>query len=221
MVPINPNRKPPSSSHSLYLFYNTSPARQHDRLLFPAMKDKRRGSLIWFNCPAAQDCSWNSHFSSPSHYKYSALKMKLLFFLYKTNWLQTFGYFGSWSERIQSARFMLQNQVIFLHSEREKDLTATKPKLPQHQVIHHQGLFKSTGGHVFKLHLSQAKCIKGTLISERKITTPAIVYSVKAPLPLWHTVLQCHSVNLVNERRPYFQSIDRGVTVQNVNASAR
>lgn len=75
--------------------------------------------------------------------------MKLLFSFIENNWLQSFGSIGSWSERIQSTR-------IF-HSEREKDLTADKPKLPQ-QLIHHQGLFKSTGGHVLKLHLSQAKC---------------------------------------------------------------
>lgn len=42
-----------SFSHWLYLFYNPSPARQHDGPLFPAVNDKTEDSLIQFNCPAA------------------------------------------------------------------------------------------------------------------------------------------------------------------------
>lgn len=94
-----------------------------------------------------------------------------------------------------------------------------------HQYIHIgpfiiEASSKTTGGGsspFFFFSLSEAECTKLNAYFQ-KITTLE-----PGPFIPSGTVLQCHPVNFLNERRPYFQSIDRwGVTkVQNANASTR
>lgn len=169
MVPINPEQEASLILTLTLSFYNTSPVRQHDRLLFPAMEDKRRCSLIQFNCPTAQGNCWNSYFSSPRHYKHSSLKVLQLPFssvkpIFSTR-LKGFDLTLRIVSHSKNARAM------FLYSEREKDITATKPESPKcHKRFVHIRSFitvassKTTGGHLFKLHSEVHKmnlCFRG------------------------------------------------------------
>lgn len=65
MVPINPEQEGSLILALDLSFCDTSPARQHNRLLFPAMEDKRRCSLIRFNGPNEQgnDLTAGNHIS--------------------------------------------------------------------------------------------------------------------------------------------------------------
>lgn len=66
--------------------------------------------------------------------------------------------------------------MLWLHSFIQRGRKITMPvTLRSHQVIHQRGLFKTTGGHPFKLLHSQSKCIKGAGASEKDLSTCSLL----------------------------------------------
>lgn len=130
----------PSFHTLISSFHNTSAERRHDRLLFPAVEDKGRCSLIRFNCPTAQGNSWVAHFSSARLYKHFSAFIK-----------------ATGCKDLPKTFFLFEGGVNTPHvpllQRGEEDITASQPKpltVHPHQVIHQRGLFKTTGGHLFR-----------------------------------------------------------------------